>query len=60
MTMGTYLGTWYYSQQALNKEMNEIYDIHNQNASSKISVKLIDLYELGDKGTKVIIDFKLK
>lgn len=42
------------------KIMKEIYKMHNENSTTKINVKLIDLYEKGEKGTKVIIDFNLK
>ena len=42
------------------KIMNEIYKIHNENSPNKIKVTLIDLYDEGGKGTKVIIHFNLK
>ncbi len=37
------------------KIMNEIYRIHNLQKKNKISFRLINLYEEGKKGTKVII-----
>lgn len=42
------------------KIMNEIYQMHNENSSTRINVTLIDLYKKEEKGTKVIIDFNLK
>ena len=42
------------------KIMNEIYEIHNKNSFPKISIKLIDLYKLEKKGTRIIIDLKLE
>ena len=39
--------------------MNEIYEIHNQKKGSIISYKLIDLYKIGKKGTKSVVEIKL-
>jgi len=41
------------------KVMNEIFEIHNERNSNKITFKLIDLYEQGEKGTLSVIEIKI-
>ncbi len=40
--------------------MNEIYKLHNMKGESTISYTLIDLYTLGKKGTRSVVEIKTK